>query len=118
MKGNKYLNEGFYRLGKKAVITIGIVVLLLGIGIGGFLLYKGFSNLNTVKAEWSDAGKQAKIDDLNTQYDSLKNSIQDELDQITALERVQFTGFDDAYYQREDQINALKESVLPVQEKM
>jgi hypothetical protein len=118
MKDNKYLNEKFYKMGKEAVIRVGIIVLIVGLSLGGFLLYKGFSNKKAVDEEWTEANIKTKIEALNKEYDELKVSIKSDLDQITTLDRVEFTGFDDAYYKRQDQIKEIKEKIEPTQTKM
>lgn len=51
MSENKYLNEEKYQKAEKSITLIAILVLVIGLGIGGFLIYKGIAKPGTSKVE-------------------------------------------------------------------
>lgn len=52
MHDNKYLNEEKYKKIEKKLLVLSLIILLLGLSIGGFLIYKG-----TVKPSQSEINK-------------------------------------------------------------
>lgn len=51
MAENKYLNEEKYQKAEKSITLVAILVLVVGLCIGGFLIYKGFAKPGTAKVE-------------------------------------------------------------------
>lgn len=51
MAENKYLNEEKYQKAEKAITLVAILVLVVGLCIGGFLIYKGVAKPGTSKVE-------------------------------------------------------------------
>lgn len=50
MEGNKYLNEGNYQKAEKKIKLVALIILVLGLCVGGFLIYKGVTNPGAAKA--------------------------------------------------------------------
>lgn len=51
MAENKYLNEEKYQKAEKSITLVAILVLVVGLCIGGFLIYKGVAKPGTAKVE-------------------------------------------------------------------
>lgn len=51
MAENKYLNEEKYQKAEKSITLVAILVLVVGLCIGGFLIYKGVAKPGTSKVE-------------------------------------------------------------------
>ena len=51
MEENKYLNEKNYQKAKKKLTILALFVLLFGLCIGGFLIYKGVAKPNLAKVD-------------------------------------------------------------------
>ena len=51
MVANKYLNEEKYQKAEKSITLVAILVLVVGLCIGGFLIYKGVAKPGTSKVE-------------------------------------------------------------------
>ena len=51
MSENKYLNEEKYKKAEKSISLVAIFVLVIGLCIGGFLIYKGTAKPSTSKIE-------------------------------------------------------------------
>lgn len=51
MAENKYLNEEKYQKAEKSITLVAILVLVVGLCIGGFLIYKGVAKPETSKVE-------------------------------------------------------------------
>lgn len=129
MSEKRFLNEENYQKSKNKVIMIAIIVLAIGILIGGSLIVVGLSKKAEVNNQYSDSSKATELKKLTEE----KNKISEELEtekqnvlkskaeleekikpvneEIKSLEREKFTGFDDAYYAREDKIEELKKSI-------
>ena len=125
----EYLTEENYEKGKKKIKTIALVILIVGVLIGGSLIVTGLvkqGNTNSQyseeskanKAEQLEAEKQKLTEELDTEKQNLitsKTALEDKIkpveDEIKKLEREPFTGFNDAYYAREDRIEELEKSI-------
>ena len=51
MAENKYLNEEKYKKAEKTISLIAILVLVIGLCVGGFLIYKGIAKPGISKVE-------------------------------------------------------------------
>lgn len=51
MEENKYLNENKYQKAEKSITLLAVLVLVVGLCIGGFLIYKGVAKPATSKVE-------------------------------------------------------------------
>lgn len=118
MEKKEYLSEERYQKNKKRIVAGAIVVLIIGLLLGGSLIAIGLSKQNKVNANYSEANKESLAKKLEIEKQSLissKEKIEEEIkpveDEIKSLEREKFTGFDDAYYQRQDKIEELEKSI-------
>lgn len=129
MENKKYLNEENYERGKKKLKTIALIILIVGVLIGGSLIFTGLVKQGQTNSQYSEESKNNKkeqleqekqqltqeLDDekqnLLTSKSTLENKIKPIEDEIKSLEREPFTGFDDAYYERKDKIEELEESI-------
>lgn len=118
MNERKYLTEENYERGKKKVMTIALVVLIIGLLIGGSLIFTGIKKQNDVNSNYSEESKTKLNEQISTEKQNLINSktelenkIKPIQDEIKSLERAKFEGFDDAYYEREDKIEELNKSI-------
>lgn len=114
----KYLTEENYEKGKKKIKTLALIVLIVGLLIGGNFIGVGIKKQKDVNNNYSDSNKQTIKEQLATEKENLnnkklelENKIKPIQDEIKSLEREEFTGFDDAYYKREDKIKELEKSI-------
>ncbi len=103
---------------KKHIIVGAIIVLIIVLTLGGSLIAIGLSKQNKVNANYSETTKESLAKKLETEKQNLissKEKLEEEIkpveDEIKSLEREKFTGFDDAYYQRQDKIEELEKSI-------
>lgn len=71
MAENKYLNEKKYKMGVRFLILAGILVLIIGLGLGGFLIHKGYKGIVEPDTLKSDTLKSDTL-----KVDTLKNSLE------------------------------------------
>ncbi len=74
MNNNEYLNEEKYQKTKNKIKVILVIAFLIGISIGGFLLYKGLGNSAESKIEKLEKElktQKKELEDKGVQYDSL-----------------------------------------------
>ena len=107
-----------YQRGKKKVMRIALIVFVLGLLIGGSLIATGITKQSKVNSNYSEDSKAKLTEQLATEKQKLeasKTTLEEKIkpteDQIKSLEREKFTGFDDAYYARQDKIEELKKSI-------
>lgn len=131
MENFKYLNEEKYQKTSNKISLIGKIVICIGLCVIGLLLFLGFSEKARVRDEFSEEKINEKIlvknNELTTLQDKLskseqkltekktelESSIAAEENEIKQLERVPFTGHNDAYYQRQDRIEELEKQIKP-----
>ena len=118
MEKKEYLSEERYQKNKKRIVAGAIIVLIIGLLLGGSLIAIGLFKQSKVNANYSEANKESLAKKLAIEKQSLissKEKIEEEIkpveDEIKSLEREKFTGFDDAYYQRQDKIEELEKIV-------
>lgn len=77
MKENKYLNEETYKKGKSFLIVLAIIILVIGIGVGSFLIMTGISKSNSEKAVLETKTNETKNNtaDIQKQIDELASQI-------------------------------------------
>lgn len=118
MENKKYLNEETYQKNKKKVTRLALIILIVGVLIGGSLIVTGLIKQGKVNSQYSEDNKVIISQQLETEKQNLiskKAELEAKIEpvetQIKKLERELFTGFDDAYYEREDKIEELEESI-------
>ncbi|MBE6138225.1 MAG: hypothetical protein E7173_00585 [Firmicutes bacterium] len=129
MNKKEFLTEENYEKSKKKISKMALIILIIGILLGGSLIVAGLVKRSQTNNKYSEESKNAKIEQLTAQKEqisdevdsekqnlitaktTLENKIKPVEDQIKKLEREPFTGFNDAYYEREDKIDALEESI-------
>lgn len=118
MENQKYLTEENYERGKRKIKTIALVILVIGILIGGSLIAIGVMKKSKINSQYSEENKTTISQQLETEKQNLtikKVELEVKIEpvetQIKQLEREPFTGFDDAYYERQDKIEELKKSI-------
>lgn len=112
------LNEQKYQSNKKKISVVALLVLIIGILSGGILISLGIIKSNKINSKYSVPYKdnlmeQAEIEKQNL-YDEkykIEEKIKPVEDEIKKLSRVKFDGFNDAYYERQDKIEELNESI-------
>ena len=65
MMENKYLNEEKYQKNEKSITLIAILILVVGLCVGGFLIYKGVVKPGTIK-----------VDELKVQLETKKSELE------------------------------------------
>ena len=65
MAENKYLNEEKYQKAEKSITLVAILILVIGLCIGGFLIYKGVAKPGT-----------SKVEDLRVQLENKKSELE------------------------------------------
>jgi len=129
MENKKYLNEETYQKNKKKISKVALIVLIIGILIGGSLIATGLVKQSKINAYYSEENKTKIKDQLENEKQKIEEQLELEEqkiiktkteletkikpteDEIKSLERVKFTGFDDAYYARQDRIEELEKSI-------
>lgn len=66
MAENKYLNEEKYQKAEKSITLVAILVLVVGLCIGGFLIYKGVAKPGTSKVEELKVQLETKKSELES----------------------------------------------------
>ena len=72
----EFLTEENYKKGKKKLILLALIVLIIGLTIGGLLLFKGISNSKKVNDTYTEENKQTKINSLNQQITREKTNLE------------------------------------------
>ncbi|MDD5865462.1 MAG: hypothetical protein PUD07_03105 [bacterium] len=129
MEKKEILTEENYLKGKKKIKSIALIVLTIGLLLGGSLIITGIVKQNAVNEKYSEENKAKELQQLESEKQQLSNQVEEEKqnlikskedleakikpieDEIKNLKRVTFTGFDDAYYARQDKIEELNESI-------
>lgn len=118
MNEKKYLNEENYERGKKKVMRIALLVLIIGLLIGVSSIVIGLKKQSDVNSNYSEDSKASLSEQLATEKEKLINKkseleakIKPIEDEIKSLERQMFTGVDDAFYARKDKIEELEKSI-------
>ncbi len=118
MENKKFLNEERYQKNKKKITMVAILVLIIGLLVGGGLIATGISKQRKINSNYSQNSKAKLTKQLATEKQNLENSkatLEEKIkpieDQIKSLDREEFTGIDDAYYERKDRIEELKKSI-------
>jgi len=111
MDGKKeFLTEENYERGKKKVITIALIVLVLGLLIGGSLIATGIIKSSQVETTSSTARSketiQSEIDSLNSELATLK-----------AKKNQEFTsnGFSEEYYRLDNEIKTKQSKITELE---
>ena len=130
MEKKEILTEENYLKGKKKIKSIALIVLTIGLLLGGSLIITGIVKQNAVKEKYSEKNKAKELQQLESEKQQLSNQVEEEKqnlikskedleakikpieNEIKKLKRVTFTGFDDAYYARQDKIEELNESIV------
>lgn len=107
----EYLNEESYESGKSKLKIIICVIALIGLAIGGGLIYLGINRTNPERIESLTNELNVAKEELVTLKKSLTEKNKPTTDQIKKLEREPFRGFTEDYYEKQDQIAELKESI-------
>ena len=61
---NKFLNEEKYQKAEKTMVSVAILLLIIGLGLGGFLIYKGIAKPGTSKVETLKVQLETKKSEL------------------------------------------------------
>lgn len=77
MEKEKILSEERYLKSKKKITIIALFILIIGLFIGGGLVYKGISKSVEVNSTYSEENKKSKIDTLNKRIDQEKVNLED-----------------------------------------
>ena len=130
MERKEILTEENYLKGKKKIKSIALIVLTIGLLLGGSFIITGIIKQNAVNEKFSEKNKAKELQQLESEKEKLSNQVEEEKqnlikskedleakikpieDEIKNLKRVTFTGFDDAYYARQDKIEEWNESIV------
>lgn len=130
MERKEILTEENYLKGKKKIKSIALIVLTIGLLLGGSFIIAGIIKQNAVNEKYSEKNKAKELQQLESEKQQLSNQVEEEKqnlikskedleakikpieNEIKNLKRVTFTGFDDAYYARQDKIEELNESIV------
>ena len=72
MEEKKYLNEEKYQNAEKKIKILAVIVLVLGLSIGGFLIYKGVAKPGTAKVDELRVeleNKKAELENSGVEFD-------------------------------------------------
>lgn len=107
----EFLTEEKYEKGKKKIKTIALTIIIAGLLIGGSLIAFGLTRSTSSKIDNVKQQLEEEKQSLIAKKTELESKIKPVQDEITSLMREKFTGFDDAYYAREDKISELAKNI-------
>lgn len=125
----EFLSEERYQQSEKKIKKIALIILIVGVSLGLCLILIGIVKQMQINSQYSDKNKALYIEKLEkekeiieknlelekqqviTYQEEIENKIKPIEDEIKKLKRTKFTGFDDAYYERQDKIEELEESI-------
>ena len=107
----EYLNEETYESGKSKLKVIICIILIVGLAIGGGLIYLGINRTNPERIDSLTNELNEAKQELVTLKQTLTEKNKPITDEIKKLEREPFKGFTDEYYERQDKIIELRESI-------
>lgn len=107
MNEHEYLNEERYQKTKKKISIISLIVLIIGVGLGSFLIYTGYTKTKAVKEE--NTSETVSASEVEAEIDKLN----EELIPLKAKENAEFqaNGFSEEYYRLENEVNKLQRKV-------
>ena len=73
MNNNKFLNEEKYQKTKKKIMFVALIILIIGISIGGSLIFSGVKKRSDVNAKYSEERKNSLKEQLDTEKQNLEN---------------------------------------------
>lgn len=118
MENKKYLTEENYERGKKKIMILALLILIIGLISGGSLIFTGIKKQSNVNSNYSEEKKETLRNQIANEKQNLinkkteiENNIKPIQDEIKSLEREEFEGFNDAYYARKDKIEELNKSI-------
>lgn len=118
MKREEYLSEEKYQKNKNKIVISSLLVLIIGIVLGESIIGVGLIKQNNINNNYSDTNKSKLTEKLAeekqkliTDKETLEEKIKPVEDEIESLERTTFSGFDAAYYERQDKIKDLEKSI-------
>ena len=107
----EYLTEETYESGKSKLKVIICIILIVGLAIGGGLIYLGINRSNPTRIESLTNELNVAKEELVALKKSLTEKNKPTTEEIKKLERVPFRGFTEDYYENQDKIAELKESI-------
>lgn len=120
MEKKKYLTEEHYEKGKKVILTVAIIVLVIGITIGVALIIGGISKLNSTSENSNnnttieeDAMTVSEIDLKITEIDNQISEINQNINSLKAEKNQEFmaNGFSEKYYEIDSEIESQNKKV-------
>ena len=126
MEQPKYVNESNYQKGKKTLKIIGITIIIIGLLIGGALIFHGINTMNKKNEEnkENEILNEQKLSVLKSELNILEQELETLQINLSKAEIekqkifVEDQGFSDRYYQKEEEINQLnKERFSKMKEK-
>lgn len=73
MNNENNINELKYKKSKRKIILISIIILVIGVLIGGFLIYTGVSKQLKVNQKYSEESKEELLKKIDTEKENLKS---------------------------------------------
>lgn len=78
MEKKEYLNEESYQKGKKKILKISLIILVIGILIGGSLIAVGLVKQHKINQDYSEEKRLEKVQKLETEKQNISNQIASE----------------------------------------
>lgn len=108
---NEYLTEESYQKSKNKLKVVIALIIIFGLALGGGLIYLGIyrnnpNRINNLTTELNEAKQE-----LITLKQNLTEKNKPVTDEIKKLSREPFRGFTTEYYERQDKIAELEESI-------
>ena len=106
MEQKKYLNESNYEKTKRLLVFVAIIILLIGIGTGGFLINTGIKKSALAEENTQNVRTEEVI---QTELNDLKS----QLASLNAKKTEEFTknGFSEQYYTLQNEIDSIQQKV-------
>ena len=134
MNEKKFLNEENYQRGKKKIMTIALVILIVGLLIGGSLIFTGLKKQSDINSNYSEENKAklqqqletekqnliAKKSELEKEIKTKTDAIQEQINtlntKLASLKGQQSTefhanGFSEKYYSLENEIDSVEKEI-------
>lgn len=129
MKKKEYLNEKSYNKMKNILLTVGIIIIVAGLCVGGFLIKKGVDKLHEpdiididtnnkdITSNEQDVEKnKEELNNKKAELEKEKNELNSELASLKAQKSQEFrtNGFSEEYYKLDNEIDTKNSRVSKI----
>ncbi len=129
MEKKEFLNEEKYQKTKGKITFVAFIILIIGLAVGISLIMFGINKSKKIDEKYAKYDKTAELTSLTNQKSAIETEIENEKkalsdkkielqdkikpveNEIKKIDRAEFNGFDDDYYERQDKKEELENSI-------